>query len=58
MGTQRQGRWTSGAFMMYVRAIGEQEDTVSRFIASNTMAGGIQPRQGTEWGGSGAKNNY
>ena len=48
---QRQGRWKSDAFMMYVRATREEEDKVSRVLASNAVAGGIQPGQGTKWEG-------
>ena len=56
MQIQRRGRWKSDAFMMYVRATRE-EDRVSRVLASNAAAGGIQPGQGTKWGGGGVKNN-
>ena len=58
MEIQRQGRWKSDAFMMYVRATREEEVKVSRVLASNAVAGGIQPGQGTKWGGGKVRNNY
>ena len=51
MEIQRQGRWKSDAFMTYVRATRDEEVKVSRVLASNAVAGGIQPGQGTKWGG-------
>jgi hypothetical protein len=55
---QRQGRWKSDAFMMYVRATREEEDKVSCVLASNAVAAGIQPGQGTKWGGGRVRTNY
>ena len=54
---RRQGRWKSDAFTMYVRATRE-EDKVSKVLASNAAAGGIQPGQGTKWGGGRVRNNH
>ena len=45
---QRQGRWKSDAFIMYVRATRDEDNKVSRVLASNAGAGGIQPGQGTK----------
>ena len=44
--------------MPYVRATREEEDKVSRVLASNAVAGGIQPGQGTKWGGGRVRKTY
>ena len=51
METQRQGRWKNDALVMHVRATREEEDRVSRVLASIAVVGEIQPGQGTKWGG-------
>ena len=58
MEIQRQGRWTSDAFMMYVRATREEEDNISRVLESNAVAGGMQTRQGTKWRGGRERIRY
>ena len=37
--------------MVYVRANMEDVGRVSRALAEDTEAGGVQPGRGTEWGG-------
>ena len=58
MEIQRQGRWKSDAFIMYVRATRDMEYKVLyKVLASNAATGGIQPEQGIKWGGGRVRNN-
>ena len=63
MEIQRQGRLKSDAFiydiyLVCVRAKREEEDRVSRVLASSAVAGGIQPGHGTKRGGGGVRKKY
>ena len=55
---QRQGRWKSDAFTRYVRAAREEVGGVLRVLASNAVAGGIQPGQRTKWGAGGVRKLF
>ena len=47
---QREDRWASDAFKVYVRSHGKDASRVENAMAQEGMGNGIQPGQGTEWG--------
>ena len=49
--TQREGKWMRDAFITHVRANREDWERVSQALARKAKAEGIQPGQGTMWGG-------
>ena len=47
---QREGRWASDAYKVYVRSHGKDAGWVANVMAQEGMGNGIQPGQGTDWG--------
>ena len=47
---QREGRWASNSYKTYVRSHGKDGSWVASVMAQEGIIGGVQPRQGTEWG--------
>ena len=48
--SQRESRWVSNAYKVYVRSRGEDVGWVASVMAQEGMGSGIQPGQGTKWG--------
>ena len=47
---QREGRWASDAYKLYVRRHGKDTSWVANVMAEEGLSFGVQPGQGTEWG--------
>ena len=47
---QREGRWASDAYKVYVRSHGKAASWVANVMAQEGLSIGVQPGQGTEWG--------